>query len=60
MGNEYVAETTAGTIRFGEHLWKLSDQKYLIRPTSRCVFRKMTLRWLICPVTITDDGIVQF
>ncbi len=29
-GDTYTAETTAGSMSFGEHLWKLSDKKYLI------------------------------
>lgn len=29
-GDTYTAETTAGSMSFGEHLWKLSEKKYLI------------------------------
>lgn len=30
-GDTYLTETTAGTMEFGDHLWKLSESKYIIR-----------------------------
>ena len=33
-GDTYTADTNAGSMEFGEHLWKLSDQKYLIAAPS--------------------------
>lgn len=61
-GEEYTAETTAGTITFGDHLWKLSDQKYLIQsPTLTVYYSDEDQREVndYVQIHITDDGIAQ-
>ncbi|MFI3170682.1 MAG: hypothetical protein R3Y06_12135, partial [Faecalibacterium sp.] len=61
-GGSYVAETESGTITFGEHLWKLSDDKYIIRSSSLTVhFSDSDVRDAgdYVEVYITADGIVQ-
>lgn len=61
-GGNYVAETESGTITFGEHLWKLSDDKYIIRSSSLSVhFSDSDVRDAgdYVEVSITSDGIVQ-
>jgi len=61
-GEGYTAETTAGTITFGDHLWKLSDQKYLVQSPELTVYyseddqREVTD---YVQINVTDDGIVQ-
>src|SRR5699024_10857494 len=30
-GDEYTAQTSSGTLTFGDHLWKLSDARYVVR-----------------------------
>jgi len=38
-GSDYIAYTTNGNITFGDHIWKLSDDKYLIQsPTLKVHF----------------------
>ncbi len=40
-GAGYTAETTAGTMEFGEHVWKLTDSMYILRsPSLRVHFGK--------------------
>ncbi len=61
-GGEYTAETTAGTITFGDHLWKLSDQKYMIRSPQLSVYYMEGEQRDVedyVQIQITDDGIVQ-
>lgn len=61
-GEGYTAETTAGTITFGDHLWKLSDQKYLIRSSELTVYYSENDQREVedyVQIHITDDGIVQ-
>lgn len=61
-GSEYTAETTAGTITFGDHLWKLSDQKYMIRSPRLAVYYTEGEHRDVedyVQIHITDDGIVQ-
>lgn len=58
----YIASTESGEIEFGEHLWKLSDSKYLIRANTLSVYfsdddiRETTD---FVEITVTEDGIVQ-
>lgn len=59
---EYTAETTAGTIAFGENLWKISDEKYLIQsPTLTVSFSDSDVREIsgYVQVSISADGIVH-
>ena len=61
-GDTYAAETTAGAMSFGEHMWKLSDQKYLIAaPALKVCFSEEDQREVTdyVQVTVTDDCIVQ-
>lgn len=61
-GDSYTAETTAGMVTFGDHLWKLSDQRYLIQsPTLTVCFSEEDRRQTqdFVQVNVTDDGIVQ-
>lgn len=61
-GGVYTAETNSGTVTFGENLWKLSEEKYIIRAP------ELTIRFAdgderpageYVQVTTTPDGIVQ-
>ena len=36
-GDVYRAETSSGSVEFGENVWKLSDQKYIVRASSLSV-----------------------
>ncbi|MFI3313496.1 MAG: hypothetical protein R3Y62_06375, partial [Eubacteriales bacterium] len=61
-GGEYVAETTSGSITFGDHLWKVSDSKYLIRSEQLSVhFSNDDVREVsnYVQISTTADGIVQ-
>lgn len=61
-GTGYTAETTVGTIAFGDHLWKLSNQKYLIRSSHLTVcYSEEEQREVedYVQIHITDDGIAQ-
>lgn len=61
-GTTYTASTTSGDIEFGEHLWKLSDSKYLIRANSLSVyFSDDDIREVsgFIEISVTSDGIVQ-
>ena len=61
-GDAYTAQTTAGTMQFGEHLWKLSDQKYLIAsPNLRVHMSKDDVRETqeYVQVVITEDNVVN-
>lgn len=58
----YTAETNSGTVNFGENLWKLSEEKYIVRSP------ELTIRFgddderpagEYVQVTTTPDGIVQ-
>jgi hypothetical protein len=58
----YTAQTSGGTVSFGENLWKLSDGKYLIQSPNLSVrFSDSDLREVsdYVKVSVTDDGIVQ-
>lgn len=61
-GGIYTAETNSGTVNFGENLWKLSEEKYIVRSP------ELTIHFAdgddrpageYVQVTITPDGIVQ-
>lgn len=61
-GTAYTAATESGDIEFGDHLWKLSDNKYMIRSNSLSVyFSDEDIREVsgFIEVAITSDGIVQ-
>lgn len=61
-GGSYTAETTAGSMKFGEHLWKLSDQKYMIEsPVLKVHLSESDVREVsgYTQVMITDDQIVH-
>ena len=61
-GGSYTAETTAGSMKFGEHLWKLSDSRYMIEaPTLKVHISEEDVREAndYVQVTITDDQIVH-
>lgn len=61
-GGSYTAETTAGSMKFGEHLWKLSDSKYMIEsPTLKVHISEEDVRETndYVQITVTDDQIVH-
>ena len=61
-GGAYTAETTAGSMRFGEHLWKLSEKKYMIEsPTLKVHLSGDDVREVsdYVQVTITEDQIIH-
>ena len=58
----YTAEATAGTMTFGEHLWKLSDTKYLIEaPSLKVYLSEGDVREVkdYVQVAVTADNIVH-
>lgn len=58
----YTAEATAGTMTFGEHLWKLSDTKYLIEaPSLKVYLSEGDVREVkdYVQVVVTADNIVH-
>lgn len=58
----YTAEATAGTMKFGENMWKLSDRKYMIQsPTLKVSLSEEDVREVsdYVQVVITEDGIVH-
>lgn len=61
-GDTYTAETTAGSMTFGDHMWKLSDSKYLVEsPVLTVNFSETDIRPVsnYVQISVTDDGIVQ-
>jgi len=61
-GDVYTIDTDSGTISFGDHLWKLSEQRYLIRSSVlRVYFSEADQREVedYVLVNITEDGIAQ-
>ncbi len=61
-GNEYVIETSSGDVNFGEHVWKLTNSKYLIRANSLNIhFAEDDVRSVgsFVEVAVSDDGIVK-
>ena len=61
-GGTYTAETTAGSMKFGEHLWKLSEQKYMVAaPSLKVHMSEEDIRDVedYVQVVITDDGVVH-
>lgn len=60
-GGVYTAETTSGTIQFGENLWKLSDKNYMIQsPTLKVCLAEDDIREVndYIQILVTDDQIV--
>jgi hypothetical protein len=61
-GNDYTAQTTSGVVTFGENLWKLSQEKYLVQsPVLTVNFSETDVREAgeYVQVYITADGIAQ-
>lgn len=61
-GGSYTAETTAGSMKFGEHIWKLSDQKYMVEaPTLKVHLAEGDVREVnsYIQVLVTEDQIVH-
>lgn len=61
-GGAYTAETTAGSMKFGEHLWKLSEKKYMIEsPTLKVHLSGDDVREVsdYVQVSITEDQIIH-
>lgn len=63
-GNDgtYTADTTMGTMEFGEHLWKISDRKYMIvSPKLKVHMSEGDVREVYdyVQVAITDDYVVH-
>ena len=61
-GSSYEASTTNGSITFGDHLWKLNDNKYLIQsPTLKVHFADDDEREVkdFVQVSVAEDGIVR-
>lgn len=57
----YIAETTAGALEFGEHMWKLSDRMYLLQsPELKVHFSEEDVREAgdLVQVYISDDSLV--
>ena len=61
-GDGYTAQTDSGTLPFGDHLWKLSDECYMVQsPTLTVHFSDDDERSVsgYVEVRVTEDGIVQ-
>lgn len=61
-GNNYSAVTRSGTITFGDHLWKLSDNRYLVQSPKLTVHFSENDRRAVdgyVLVAISDDGVAQ-
>lgn len=61
-GEGYTAQTDSGTLPFGDHLWKLSDDCYMVESPSLTVhFSEDDERAVsnYVEVRVTEDGIVQ-
>ena len=61
-GGGYTAETSSGTVEFGEHVWKLSDVKYMVEaPAATVYFSDDDVREVAdyVQVTTSPDGIVR-
>ena len=61
-GEGYTAQTNSGTLTFGDHLWKLSDDRYMVQSSELTVhFSDEDERAVsgYVEVRITEDGIVQ-
>ena len=61
-GQNYTTQTDSGSLTFGEHLWKLSPNKFLIQSQSLKVhFSEEDVREVsdFVEVSITDDGIIN-
>lgn len=61
-GEGYTAQTNSGSLTFGDHLWKLSDDRYMIQSSELTVhFSEEDERSVadFVEVRITQDGIVE-
>ena len=61
-GSTYVAETSTGTMEFGEYLWKLSNQKFVVvSPTLKVHMSDDDVREVndYVQVTVTNDKVVH-
>ncbi|MFI3214278.1 MAG: hypothetical protein R3Y24_13195 [Eubacteriales bacterium] len=61
-GSGYTAETDSGSLTFGEYLWKLSDNKYMICSSAINVyFSDDDIREVsnFVEISVTSDGIVE-
>lgn len=61
-GGTYVAETSTGTMEFGEYLWKLSNQKFVVvSPTLKVHMSDDDVREVndYVQVTVTNDKVVH-
>ncbi|MBS6398154.1 MAG: hypothetical protein KH452_13570 [Clostridiales bacterium] len=61
-GDGYTAETETGSLKFGEHLWKLSDRKYMVEsPTLSVHFSEDDVREVsrYVQVVVTEDQVVH-
>lgn len=61
-GEGYTAQTNSGTLTFGDHLWKLSDDRYMVQSSELTVhFSDEDERAVsgYVEVRVTEDGIVQ-
>lgn len=61
-GGSYRAETSSGTVEFGENIWKLTDNKYMVRSETLSVhFSDEDIREVkdYVQVSVAEDGIVR-
>ena len=61
-GSTYVAETSTGTMEFGEYLWKLSNQKFVVvSPALKVHMSDDDVREVndYVQVTVTNDKVVH-
>ncbi len=61
-GDEYMIEMATRDIVFGDHIWKLSDNKYLVRANSLSIhFSEDDIRDIgdYVEISISQDGIVN-
>lgn len=60
-GSTYTAETSSGTMEFGEYLWKLSDQKFMVvSPSLKVHLSDSDIREVsdYVQIVITEDKVV--
>ena len=60
-GGTYTAETSSGTMEFGEYLWKLSDQKFMVvSPSLKVHLSDSDVREVsdYVQIVITEDKVV--
>ncbi len=62
QNGSYVMQTDSGTMNFGENIWKLSDNRYLIQsPELKVYFSEEDIREVgnYVHISIAEDGIVR-